>query len=217
MYIRKRKRSKKGINCIFRYTRSPQSFYSYEPENKTGLYSSQHHPTVHALLSWHVQILQMETCTCLINYQECTLRVALQNLSAEKYAIKKPQGMWAVCSPCSTGVPMLRFQGKSQTICADLFELESWCGGRGISKGKGCRKKGWRKNCLSGETVFELQSSIDPASPNFPPRRNDFYKINVAKSCACFILCVEFTHLAYFLMNELVFHEHLLNVGSDDM
>lgn len=42
---------------------------------------------------------------------------------------------------------MLRFQGESQTICADLFELESHSGGRVISKGRGSVKmgKGWRK------------------------------------------------------------------------
>lgn len=140
----------------------PQCFHSYETENKTGLCNTQHHPTVHALLSWHVQILQMETCACLINYKECTLRIPLQNLSAEKYAIKKPQGMWAVCSPCPTSVPTLQFQGKSQTICADLFELESWRGGRVISKGKGSVKmgrKGGGKTVFFGETVFEPQSS----------------------------------------------------------
>lgn len=85
-------------------------------------------PTLHALLSRHVQMLRMETCACLINYQECTLRVPLQDLSAENYAIKKPQGMRAVCSPCPTSVPVLQFQRKSQTICAQ--------------KGKGmCKKK----------------------------------------------------------------------------
>lgn len=162
--LKRNNNKKKGFNPrILCYTQFPQCFHSYETENKTGLYNTQHHPTVHALLSWHVQILQMETCACLINYQECTLRVALQNLSAEKYAIKKPQGMWAVCSPCSTSVPTLQFQGKSQTICAGLFGLESWCGGRGISKGKGCEKKRERveeKLSFWGETVFELQSSV---------------------------------------------------------
>ena len=136
----------------------PQCFHSYETENNTGLCNTQHHPTVHALLSWHVQILQMETCACLINYKECTLRIPLQNLSAEKYAIKKPQGMWAVCSPCPTSVPTLQFQGKSQTICADLFELESWRGGRVISKGKGSVKMG-RKG--GGKTVFLVKQSLN--------------------------------------------------------
>lgn len=85
-------------------------------------------PALRALLSRHVQMLRMETCACLINYQECTLRVPLQDLSAENYAIKKPQGMRAVCSPCPTSVPVLQFQRKSQTICAQ--------------KGKGmCKKK----------------------------------------------------------------------------
>ena len=65
--------------------------------------------------------------------------------------------MWAVCSPCPTGVPTLRFQGKGQTICADLFELASRCGGRRISKGRGCvqmGRKGWRT-----KSIFELPST----------------------------------------------------------
>lgn len=85
----------------------PQCFHGYETENKTGLCNTPNHRTVHAQLSWHVQIVQMETCTWPINYQECTLRVALQNPSAEKCAIKKPQGMRAVCSPCPASAPTL--------------------------------------------------------------------------------------------------------------
>lgn len=115
---------------------------------------------MHALFSGPIQFLQMETCACLINYQECPLPISPQNLSAEKHAIKKPQGMLAVCSLCPTSVPTLRFQGKSQTICADLFELESLHRDRVISKGRGCVKmgrKGGGKIAFCGEMVFKLQ------------------------------------------------------------
>lgn len=111
-------RIQKKTTMYFQLQLFHQWFHSYETENKTRLCNTRHYPAVHAMLSWHVQILQMETRACLINYQECTLRAPLQNLSAEKYAIMKPQGMQAVCSPCPTSVPTLQFQGESQTICA---------------------------------------------------------------------------------------------------
>lgn len=131
--------------------------FPHETENKTQLCNTQQHPAVHTLLSWHTQTLQMETCACLINYQECTLPISLQNLSAEKYAIKKPQGMLAVCSPCPTSMPTLWFQGKSQTICADLFELESQHGAGANSKAKARVKMG-RKG--GGKTSFWGNSSL---------------------------------------------------------
>lgn len=136
-----------------------QCFRSYETENKTGLCNaikpSQSAPSI-------VQILEMETCACLINHQECTLQAALQTLTAEKYAIKKPQGMQAVCSARPTREPTLQFQWKSWTICADLFELESRCGGSHFKR-KGMyrkREKGWGKNCRFWEVLFEVQSAV---------------------------------------------------------
>ena len=114
-------------------------------------------PTVHALLSWHVHMLRMETCACLINYQECTLWVPLQNLSAENYAIKKPQGMRAVCSPCPTSVPVLQFQRKSQTICAQR--------GRGcVKKNKTGGEKGGGKTVSSGKCFLNFGALVQCCS-----------------------------------------------------
>lgn len=80
-------KQKKLINFLLQYTRC---FRSYETENKTGLCNAvKPSHCAHSI----VQILEMETCACLINHQECTLRAPLQTLTAEKYAIKKPQGM----------------------------------------------------------------------------------------------------------------------------
>lgn len=42
------------------------------------------------------QKLHMETWACFVNRQEFTLWEFLQTLTADKYAIKTPQGVWAV-------------------------------------------------------------------------------------------------------------------------
>lgn len=76
------------INFLLQYN---QCFRSYETENKTGLFNTI--KLSHCAYSIIVQKPEMETWACLINHQECTLREPLQTLTAEKYAIKNPQGM----------------------------------------------------------------------------------------------------------------------------
>lgn len=106
--------------------------------------------STHTKISLHVQIVQMETCICSINCQECSLRVALQNPSAEKYGVKKPQGMRAVCSPCSASVSVLHFQNSSQAARTE--------------RGKGCVKTSGGGGVL-GNKSLNFRATVQNLNP----------------------------------------------------
>lgn len=122
-----------------------QCFHCWITQNKTRLNITPYFTNKHALLPWQVQILQMETHSCLINYKECTLLAPLQR-SAEKYAVKKPQGMWTVCSSLSLRTSILIRFGFGAEVKLSALTCLSWRatqrGGRAILKGRGCVKMG---------------------------------------------------------------------------
>lgn len=72
-------------NNVWIFIRFLRGFHSYETENKTRPCDTPDQSSAHTKISLHVQIVQMETCICSINYQECSLHTPLQNPSVEKH------------------------------------------------------------------------------------------------------------------------------------
>lgn len=145
---------------LFFFHRFPQGSHSYETENKTWPCDTPNQRfSTHTKISLHVQIVQMETCICSINCRECSRRVAFQNPSAEKYGVKKPQGMQAVCSPCSASVSVLHFQNSGQAARTQ--------------RGKGMCKNEWREGKQKNKKKMFWETGLwtsEPTVQYFKPR-----------------------------------------------